>query len=161
MLNNMGLTCLFKFHFNYIMRINYGAFSKLVVNLNFCVFWQRQSQQNNVTKSIYKRLIILTGRDCSSYSSTFSLFHCQQLIRNNCTKVHILCAYIFFILGNPDTLICGNCRECFNELSELLDHKKSYCKLRFTCKCQDVAFAASKSYNSSRGAWGVGVVINL
>ncbi|KAI8040854.1 hypothetical protein M5D96_006797 [Drosophila gunungcola] len=45
--------------------------------------------------------------------------------------------------GNPDTLICGNCRESFGELSELLDHKKSYCKLRFTCKCQDVAFAAS------------------
>ncbi|TDG52928.1 hypothetical protein AWZ03_000471 [Drosophila navojoa] len=44
--------------------------------------------------------------------------------------------------SNPDTLICGNCRECFSELSELLDHKKSYCKLRFTCKCQDVAFAA-------------------
>ncbi|BFF97759.1 probable nuclear hormone receptor HR38 [Drosophila madeirensis] len=49
----------------------------------------------------------------------------------------------FKVYSNPDTLICGNCRECFGELSELLDHKKSYCKLRFTCKCQDVAFAAS------------------
>uniref|UniRef100_A0A182N970 C2H2-type domain-containing protein n=1 Tax=Anopheles dirus TaxID=7168 RepID=A0A182N970_9DIPT len=37
--------------------------------------------------------------------------------------------------GNPDTLICGNCRELFTDLTELLDHKRSYCKLRFTCKC--------------------------
>ncbi|XP_067613387.1 transcription factor mef2A [Eurosta solidaginis] len=47
----------------------------------------------------------------------------------------------FKVYSNPDTLICGNCRQCFNELAELLDHKRSYCKLRFTCKCQDVAFA--------------------
>jgi uncharacterized CHY-type Zn-finger protein len=39
--------------------------------------------------------------------------------------------------GNPDILICGNCREMFTELNDLLDHKRSYCKLRFTCKCQD------------------------
>ncbi|KAG8226505.1 hypothetical protein J437_LFUL007387 [Ladona fulva] len=37
--------------------------------------------------------------------------------------------------GNPDILICGNCREMFTELQELLDHKRTYCKLRFTCKC--------------------------
>lgn len=37
--------------------------------------------------------------------------------------------------SNPDILICGNCREMFTELQELLDHKKTYCKLRFTCKC--------------------------
>ncbi|RZF44101.1 hypothetical protein LSTR_LSTR004473 [Laodelphax striatellus] len=37
--------------------------------------------------------------------------------------------------SNPDILICGNCREMFTELQELMDHKKSYCKLRFTCKC--------------------------
>lgn len=48
--------------------------------------------------------------------------------------------YLFFFnlfSGNPDILICGNCREMFSELSDLLDHKRSYCKLRFTCKCQD------------------------
>lgn len=33
-------------------------------------------------------------------------------------------------------LICGNCRECFSEITELLDHKRTYCKLRFACKCQ-------------------------
>ncbi|XP_046389816.1 uncharacterized protein LOC124158652 isoform X2 [Ischnura elegans] len=37
--------------------------------------------------------------------------------------------------SNPDILICGNCREMFTELQELLDHKRTYCKLRFTCKC--------------------------
>lgn len=67
-------------------------------------------------------------------------------------------SYSLSIVGNPDTLICGNCRECFSELSELLDHKKSYCKLRFTCKCQDVAFAASKSYDSLLFTlWGAGM----
>ncbi|XP_024085581.1 uncharacterized protein LOC106663450 [Cimex lectularius] len=37
--------------------------------------------------------------------------------------------------SNPDILICGNCREMFSELAELLEHKKEFCKLRFTCKC--------------------------
>lgn len=37
--------------------------------------------------------------------------------------------------STPDILICGNCREMFSELQELVEHKKSYCKLRFTCKC--------------------------
>uniref|UniRef100_A0A336LV34 CSON001769 protein n=1 Tax=Culicoides sonorensis TaxID=179676 RepID=A0A336LV34_CULSO len=44
----------------------------------------------------------------------------------------------FKTYSNPDTLICGNCREMFTDLGELLDHKRTYCKLRFTCKCQDV-----------------------
>lgn len=48
------------------------------------------------------------------------------------------------IIGSPDTLICGNCRECFLELGELLDHKRSYCKLRFTCKCQENSVNSSK-----------------
>lgn len=39
--------------------------------------------------------------------------------------------------GNPDILICGNCRELFSELNGFLEHRRSYCKLRFTCKCQD------------------------
>ena len=39
------------------------------------------------------------------------------------------------ILGNPDILICGNCKELFNDLVDMLDHKKNYCKMRFTCKC--------------------------
>ena len=37
--------------------------------------------------------------------------------------------------GSPDILICGNCREMFSDLVDMLDHKKYYCKLRFTCKC--------------------------
>ncbi|GLV45585.1 uncharacterized protein CBL_02605 [Carabus blaptoides fortunei] len=39
------------------------------------------------------------------------------------------------IYSNPDILICGNCREMFTDLQDLLEHKKTYCKLRFTCKC--------------------------
>jgi hypothetical protein len=37
--------------------------------------------------------------------------------------------------GNQDILICGNCREMYTDLHDLLEHKKTYCKLRFTCKC--------------------------
>lgn len=46
--------------------------------------------------------------------------------------------------SNPDILICGNCREMFTELQELLDHKKTYCKLRFTCKCHTLNGVKSK-----------------
>ncbi|XP_055687589.1 uncharacterized protein LOC129792514 [Lutzomyia longipalpis] len=45
----------------------------------------------------------------------------------------------FKIYSNPDTLICGNCRESFSNLSDLLDHKRTYCKLRFTCKCHQIS----------------------
>jgi len=38
--------------------------------------------------------------------------------------------------SNPDILICGNCRELFNDLVDMLDHKKNYCKMRFTCRCE-------------------------
>lgn len=41
------------------------------------------------------------------------------------------------LYSNPDILICGNCREMFTELQGLLDHKKEYCKLRFSCKCNN------------------------
>lgn len=37
----------------------------------------------------------------------------------------------------PDILICGNCRLCFDSISSLISHKRHYCKLRFTCKCED------------------------
>ncbi|XP_069670579.1 uncharacterized protein [Periplaneta americana] len=47
--------------------------------------------------------------------------------------------------SNPDILICGNCREMFTELQELLDHKKTYCKLRFTCKCHTLNGVKTKS----------------
>lgn len=37
--------------------------------------------------------------------------------------------------SSPDILICGNCRELFSNLGDFIDHRRSYCKLRFTCKC--------------------------
>lgn len=39
--------------------------------------------------------------------------------------------------GNPDILICGNCRELFNDIVDMLEHKRIYCKMRFTCKCDE------------------------
>ncbi|XP_044731878.1 uncharacterized protein LOC123294793 [Chrysoperla carnea] len=39
------------------------------------------------------------------------------------------------VYSNPDILICGNCREMFTDLKEIINHKKTYCKLRFTCRC--------------------------
>ncbi|KAK3932217.1 Zinc finger protein 296, partial [Frankliniella fusca] len=39
------------------------------------------------------------------------------------------------VFSNPDILICGNCREMYTDLQELLSHKKAHCKLRFACKC--------------------------
>nr|CAD7442008.1 unnamed protein product [Timema bartmani] len=36
-------------------------------------------------------------------------------------------------------------REMFTELQELLDHKKTYCKLRFTCKCHKLNSIKTKS----------------
>jgi len=39
--------------------------------------------------------------------------------------------------SNPDILICGNCRELFNDIVDMLEHKRVYCKMRFTCKCDD------------------------
>lgn len=39
--------------------------------------------------------------------------------------------------SNPDILICGNCRELFNDIVDMLEHKKIYCKMRFTCKCDE------------------------
>jgi len=39
--------------------------------------------------------------------------------------------------STPDILICGNCRMMFSDIGEMIDHKRMYCKLRFTCKCVD------------------------
>lgn len=46
--------------------------------------------------------------------------------------------------SNPDILICGNCRELFDDLVDMLDHKKNYCKMRFTCKCEEKDDACSE-----------------
>jgi len=34
-----------------------------------------------------------------------------------------------------DTLICGNCKEMFRSIVDIINHKRHYCKLRFACKC--------------------------
>ena len=37
--------------------------------------------------------------------------------------------------GNPDILICGNCKELFEDLADMIGHKKQHCKMKFTCTC--------------------------
>lgn len=39
--------------------------------------------------------------------------------------------------ATPDILICGNCRMVFQSLQAMVAHKRHYCKLRFTCKCEN------------------------
>ncbi|OXA65133.1 B-cell lymphoma/leukemia 11B [Folsomia candida] len=65
--------------------------------------------------------------------------------------------------STPDILICGNCRELFSEVEQLLEHKKNYCKLRFTCKCHQIngktsgeepaALLCSQCKDSFHSAW--------
>lgn len=47
----------------------------------------------------------------------------------------ILNCFSITFAGSPDILICGNCREMFSDLVDMMEHKRDYCKLRFTCKC--------------------------
>ena len=44
-------------------------------------------------------------------------------------------ASLIIFSGNPDILICGNCKELFEDLVDMIDHKKNHCNMRFTCKC--------------------------
>ncbi|XP_049828605.1 RNA-binding protein Raly-like isoform X1 [Schistocerca gregaria] len=74
---------------------------------------------------------------------------------NSCTASQDIKTY-----SNPDILICGNCREMFTDLHELLEHKKTYCKLRFTCKCHnglkmkdDTALLCFQCKDSFHDAW--------
>ncbi|XP_023326534.1 uncharacterized protein LOC111699963 isoform X2 [Eurytemora carolleeae] len=51
--------------------------------------------------------------------------------------------------SNPDILICGNCRELFSDLVDMLEHKKNYCKMRFTCKCELGSQNSAEQHNHS------------
>lgn len=75
---------------------------------------------------------------------THKLHTLNTYINLNSLSLYTTYFSLYWYIGSPDTLICGNCRECFLELGELLDHKRSYCKLRFTCKCQDNFMNTSK-----------------
>ncbi|XP_014661889.1 PREDICTED: uncharacterized RNA-binding protein C3H8.09c-like isoform X2 [Priapulus caudatus] len=41
--------------------------------------------------------------------------------------------------ASPDILICGNCKDQFEDMAMLVGHKRSRCKLRVTCKCQQLS----------------------
>ena len=71
----------------------------------------------------------------------------------------LLCSFS----GSPDILICGNCREMFSDMIDMLDHKRDYCKLRFTCKCDvlneectscDLSTSELLNINSNQGSQG-------
>lgn len=49
--------------------------------------------------------------------------------------------------NTPDILICGNCKETFAGLQKLVEHKKTKCKLRFSCKCASTSENQSKADN--------------
>lgn len=54
--------------------------------------------------------------------------------------------------SNPDILICGNCRELFNDIVDMLEHKRIYCKMRFTCKCDQGAATDTAASPASQAA---------
>ncbi|XP_014206298.1 uncharacterized protein LOC106637852 [Copidosoma floridanum] len=54
------------------------------------------------------------------------------------------------VYSNPDILICGNCREMFTNLGELLEHKRDHCKQRFTCKCHTFNGTTPSTTENSR-----------
>ncbi|XP_055700685.1 uncharacterized protein LOC129800370 isoform X2 [Phlebotomus papatasi] len=59
----------------------------------------------------------------------------------------------FKVYNNADTLICGNCREHFTELQDILDHKKTYCQLRMTCKCQEFSISTNVCKETFTNPW--------
>ena len=58
----------------------------------------------------------------------------------------------YIYTGNPDILICGNCRELFNDIVDMLEHKRIYCKMRFTCKCDQGAATDTAASPASQAA---------
>ena len=60
---------------------------------------------------------------------------------------------LFPFVDNLDTLICGNCKEMFHNLSDIIDHKKHYCKLRFTCKCAPKISGSESNDGRDSGNW--------
>lgn len=89
------------------------------------------------------------------WNSTVSAFKCLFAAENARTVFDIDCVRPS---GNPDILICGNCREMFTELQGMLDHKKEYCKLRFTCKCNN---SAKSNFNNNNSEWACQIVSTL
>lgn len=60
------------------------------------------------------------------FSRLFSIYH----FLTNCS----LCPS--FHSDRGDILICGNCRELFNGLGKLLEHRRTNCQLRVICECR-------------------------
>ena len=101
--------------------------------------WPTQTMQshNNINHQIH-----LVGP--RSHPSTFQIWNFTVLIWD-CTCTHYtlysghLVIFPYFlhplVADTPDLLICGNCKEMFSCITDIINHKKHYCKLRFACKC--------------------------
>ena len=64
---------------------------------------------------------------------------CIMILGTFLKNVLIITIVLFVsFAGSPDILICGNCREMFSDLVDMMEHKRDYCKLRFTCKCDSL-----------------------
>ena len=90
------------------------------------------------------------------------IFASKEIRINRKNKIHLSISF-FCISGSPDILICGNCREMFSDLIDMLDHKRDYCKLRFTCKCDvlneectscDLSTSELMNINCNQGSQG-------
>ena len=74
----------------------------------------------------------MAQRVCLQMTSS-ELYHAQNLLEDAVIPYHtelIIMVLFFCFSGSPDILICGNCREMFTDLVDMLDHKRDYCKLR-------------------------------
>ncbi|XP_059613981.1 uncharacterized protein LOC132260079 isoform X2 [Phlebotomus argentipes] len=105
---------------------------------------QQQLQQNRLTNQ--QQQMILPTSPLPNGSHNHANGHNGDAVVNGSGDAHAsqhLSSQQLFetfkVYSNPDTLICGNCRESFSNLSDLLDHKRTYCKLRFTCKCHQIS----------------------
>lgn len=84
---------------------------------------------NNNPLSSWEEFILTTNKSGPGER----LFNTAQLTR----VTHFI--YPFSPLERGDILICGNCRELFHDLEQLLQHRKTTCQLRVFCECRNTA----------------------
>ena len=46
-------------------------------------------------------------------------------------------ASLIIFSGNPDILICENCKELYEDLVDMIDHKTNQYNIRFTCNFEE------------------------
>lgn len=103
------------------------------------------SQQSSVNNNNNERTADFIGdsdgdvvgvdsRCCCGHSDSSAISpHNQQL-----TDSAHFCLDNVKTYSSPDILICGDCRELFGDVMDMIEHKQSTCKLRFVCKCDEI-----------------------